>query len=606
VACFFAAVAVPAVARADNCQLLRYTFQPDCYRAADSATCVQTVEKLDLGPQIAVWLETADGQYVNPPLMVTNGVAARGLGNRPGEWQFLSSPKFPYGKRPMALPIWAHANNHLYPQIVMQDGMEDWLGWHENQSSEDPYYCRPVRASEINVDAITCPTRFNSAKGRFDATLPMVYYPPRNDLTMFTSKDCDQLFSAEPCQRDAEMYASMNDLDAVAAATPPYGRPYIGMWAVPPTLAQGDYALMVEVNKEYDGNDAHKHPAFEDPRLVGYGINNNFGQPSVVWRVPLRFDLTAAKTTSVSAIYGYGAWNGTWDPGTPDVTRETHAPDQTITTGAPGSGEGRLLEFIAPGASAPGRIHVSVEQCNGLGSDGGDGASGGTDGSGGGLAGDGGAVACPGGGGDLPPVAGLAIDATALSATTARVVFRGADATLSAPSYEVRYRAGSSMTDCDFRDQSIRAPQVTLDGGGTASVVLPDLKPSTVYAVGVRYERLEGGPRQSQLAWTTFETPGPRFTQLSGCFIATAAYGSPLAPAVDAMRQVRDDLARRSPLFAAAADIYYRSGPAAAQVLKKSDTARAVVRRLLDPAARLSEVVGGSRKRALTFGSGSL
>jgi len=101
----------------------------------------------------------------------------------------------------------------LYPQIIMQDGMEDWLGWHENHSSEDPYYCRPVRAAEINVDAITCPTK-STAQGRFDMTKPMVYYPPRNDLTMFTSKDCDQVFASEPCKRDAEMYSTMNDLDA--------------------------------------------------------------------------------------------------------------------------------------------------------------------------------------------------------------------------------------------------------------------------------------------------------------------------------------------------------------------------------------------------------
>ncbi len=262
-ACILAAAGAPAAARADNCQLLRYTFQPDCFRAPDSAACAQKVEKLDLGPQIAVWIETGDHHYVKP-LMVTNGVAARGLGNRPGEWNFLSGPKFPYGKRPMALPIWAHANNRLYPQIVMQDGMEDWLGWHENHSSEDPYYCRPVRASEINVDAITCPTKFNSAKGRFDMTKPMVYYPPRNDLSMFTSKDCDQLFASEPCQRDAEMYSTMNDLDAVAAATPPYGRLYTGTWPVPAALAPGDYAVMVEVSKEYDGNGAHMHPAFED------------------------------------------------------------------------------------------------------------------------------------------------------------------------------------------------------------------------------------------------------------------------------------------------------------------------------------------------------
>ncbi|HXI60268.1 MAG TPA: hypothetical protein VNO55_29590, partial [Polyangia bacterium] len=419
----------PTAARADNCRRLRYTFQPDCFRAADSSTCLQKVDKLDLGPQIAVWIETADHQFVDT-LMVTNMVAARGLGNRPGEWNFLSGPKFPYGKRAMALPIWAHARNVLYPQVVMQDGMEDWLGWHESLSSEDPYYCRPVREQEINVDAITCPTKFNSAKGKVDTSLPMVYYPPRNDLTNFTNKDCDQVGGATGCKRSAERYATMNDLDAVAAATPLYGRPYTGTWSIPADRPAGDYALMVEVNKEYDGNDAHMHPSFEDPRLVGYGTINNFGQPAVVWRVPVRLDAPAPRTFSTSMIYGYGAWDGANGAITPR--------DQTISSGVPGSGEGRLLEIAAPGGgSAVGRVHVSVEECGVPVGD----PDAGVGGAGGGSGDDGGG----GGGGcddrsDLPPVMGLTVDPTSVGATTARIQFSGAANVSQPSSYEVRYR----------------------------------------------------------------------------------------------------------------------------------------------------------------------
>jgi hypothetical protein len=576
------ALATPA--RADNCQLLRFTLQPDCFRSADGASCLQQIEKLDLGPQIAVWVETADHQFVDT-LMVTNTVAARGLGNRPGEWNFLSGPKFPYGKRQMALPIWAHARNVLYPQVVMQDGMEDWLGWHEPISSEDLYYCRPVREQEVNVDAITCPTKFNSAKGKIDPTLPMVYYPPRNDLTGFTSRDCDLPYATAPCARSSERYSTMNDLDAVAAATPAYGRPYSGTWAIPATQAPGDYALMVEVNKEYDVNAAHTHPAFEDPRLLGYGINNNFGQPAVVWRVP--FDVTNPKTAAVDQIYGYGAWDG---------ANGAIAPrDQTITSGVAGSGEGRLMSIAGPNGIS-GRVLVSVEQCDTVAPpvpDGGAGDAMGVGGSGGvgAVGGAGGATVCDDSS-ELPPVSGLGIDTMTLTATAVKVVFTGAPNILQPSDYEVRYSVGKSLTDDDFLHQAISAPQVTLDSGGTSvSVVLPDLKPSTSYAVGVKYQG--DCSRKSQLAWITFDTVGAKFKQLSGCFIATAAYGSALDPAVDAMRRVRDDLTRRSPLFAAAADLYYRSGPAAAAVLKQSETARAVVRRLLAPAAALATIAAG-------------
>jgi hypothetical protein len=574
--------ALPSPARADNCQLLRFSFQPDCFRSADGVTCVQSVDKLDLGPQIAVWVETADHQFVDT-LMVTNTVAARGLGNRPGEWNFLSGPKFPYGKRQMALPIWAHARNHLYPQVVMQDGMEDWLGWHESISSEDLYYCRPVRAQEIDVDAITCPTKFNSAKGKIDPTLPMVYYPPRNDLTAFTSRDCDLPYAQLPCPRSGEMYSTMNDLDAVAAATPAYGRPYSGTWPIPATQAPGDYALMIEVNKEYDVNAAHTHPAFEDPRLLGYGINNNFGQPAVVWRVP--FDVTNPREVAADQIYGYGAWDG---------ANGAIAPrDQTITAGVAGAGEGRLMTIRGANGTS-GRVLVSVEQCDTVEPpvpDGGEGSDArGLGGRGGGGGADG-ATVCDDTS-ELSPVSDLSIDPTTLTATTVRVVFTGAPSASQPSDYEVRYSVGKSLTDDDFLHQAISAPQVMLDGGGTSvSVVLPDLKPSTSYAVGVKYQG--DCARKSQLAWITFDTTGAKFKQLSGCFIATAAYGSALDPAVDAMRQVRDDLTRRSPLFAAAADLYYRSGPAAAAVLKQSQTARAVVRRLLGPAAALATIAAG-------------
>ena len=62
------------------------------------------------------------------------------------------------------------------------------------------------------------------------------------------------------------------------------------------------------------------------------------------------------------------------------------------------------------------------------------------------------------------------------------------------------------------------------------------------------------------------------------CFIATAAWGSTLEPAVSAMRRARDQLLAEVPLFAVAADLYGRSGPAAAGVLRRSDTARVLAR----------------------------
>ena len=82
------------------CQTLRYTFQPDCLQSAnhpgacpavlylpsatDPTKDSKNVDRLDLGPQIAVWIESADRSVFVDTLMVTNQVAARGIGNRPG------------------------------------------------------------------------------------------------------------------------------------------------------------------------------------------------------------------------------------------------------------------------------------------------------------------------------------------------------------------------------------------------------------------------------------------------------------------------------------------------------------------------------------------
>ena len=65
--------------------------------------------------------------------------------------------------------------------------------------------------------------------------------------------------------------------------------------------------------------------------------------------------------------------------------------------------------------------------------------------------------------------------------------------------------------------------------------------------------------------------------------MATAAWGSELAPEVAALRRVRDELRPASALFSAATELYYRTGPAAAAVIARSEGARALARRRIGP-----------------------
>jgi hypothetical protein len=552
-----ASVLVAETARAQTCMTLSYSFQPDCYRPDLSSACVQTVNRLDLGPQIAVWVQSADGTQFVDTLMVTNLTAVRGIGNRPGRWDFLSAPLFPYGKRQMTLPIWAHARGVLYPTVIMDEPVcavggpnfpgESCLGWHEPYSSPEPYYCRPLKPGEINVDAISCASPFHSEKGKFDPTTKS-YYPPRADLTTFTSVD----------GVDPPTFATINDLDAVAAATPAYGAPYSGTWNVPADLASGDYAVLVEVNKEFDSNPSHQHPDYDDPNLPGYGIDGNFGQPSVIYQVPVHIDLSGGTPVeaAVSQIAGYGDWSG--------ASGTVNPPDATISTTDPGSGEGRLLQTDGPGGS--GRVHVSLAPC----------------------------LSC-----NPPPpppsaVTDLAPTEGGVTATSGTLSFSNAQSN-GGPvwGYQIRYQAGTSMTDADFA-QGISVAQVPPKSPGTAATfTIPGLRSSTQYVVGV--QAFDECKQTSAIVWTSFMTPAVKFTQLTGCFVATAAWGSALGPEVTALRRVRDRLRPASVLFAAATDLYYRTGPAAAEVLRRSDTARALVRRLLGPvgAAAQAATQGG-------------
>jgi hypothetical protein len=68
-----------------------------------------------------------------------------------------------------------------------------------------------------------------------------------------------------------------------------------------------------------------------------------------------------------------------------------------------------------------------------------------------------------------------------------------------------------------------------------------------------------------------------------GCFIATAAYGSPLEPHVVVLRAFRDRYLRRSGLGRAFIRFYYRHSPPVAAVVAQHEWLRFLVRAMLTP-----------------------
>ena len=148
--------------------------------------------------------------------------------------------------------------------------------------------------------------------------------------------------------------------------------------------------------------------------------------------------------------------------------------------------------------------------------------------------------------------------------------------------YEVRYTTVADVwADADassFAAWTAAGALPVSTPGTTTPLEIDGLTPLTYYAVGIRAIGVCGSSAPS---FQRIQTPAIKFTQLSGCFVATAAFGSDMAPEVALLRKARDLATARSTLAATAVDLYYRSSPPAAAALSRSPTARAVVRSAL-------------------------
>jgi len=518
------------------------------------------------GAQIAVWLEDTEGNFVQD-VFVTQATGTLGIGNRPGRWDFLSSWRFPYGPRPGVLPVWAHARDVTYPKLVFHDDNPadaNSLGWHENSSSPEPYFCRPLTGVEhetISTDTLTCPSPavFQSDKGRFSEETSV--YPPRADLVEF-EEDHDHA--------DVRTFSDLNDLDSVTMATPAGYQPELATVVIPADVANaGPLVARIEVNIEndqngrwaYDREDDH----YVDPRLSSFGIPY-LGQPSVVYDVT--FDPADSGLVSTDMYAGYGELDGT--------SGELYPPDDTISTEG-GSGADRLQLFT-----------LNEETFRfGVYSHGSDGGGEGQD---------------PGWGScdavTLPPMTDVDVDAVDFDRVRVHFTVPALDdAEIS--TVRLYYRQGDTPLTADTLSSAIQQVPSDADCGeplapGVSTwCELDELFGSTNYQVGVRYEdRCANASDVSAMAITT---PQQEFAVVEGfCFVATAAYGAPWENKVQALRWVRDRYLERSPLGQSVVDFYYYASPPAARLIARSEIARSMARQALEPVAALAELATAS------------
>lgn len=295
--------------------------------------------------QIAIWIEDAEGRFM-ATVRLTEAVAYRGIGNRPGASEMNSGYRWPYGRRVGVLPIWAarragEQGAQSFKQVIFQERGEGAASKTRDDQSVDDYFCLSFNEMTTHrdaLDAVSCASVFSSDKGRFMtpddvvagywepyvtpggradmAILPAESgYPPRMDLTRCTASGCyDHPDVAEFAEHAR---AVMPDIDAVAMATPKGGVPQSELFTVPRDWPPGQYVVWMEVNVEGDYNSTFNDVTYPTPKApVGewdswaqdYGYPYR-GQPSVAYRVPIEIDGPGSSQFATRTAAGRSSWD---------------------------------------------------------------------------------------------------------------------------------------------------------------------------------------------------------------------------------------------------------------------------------------------------------
>jgi hypothetical protein len=122
---------------------------------------------------------------------------------------------------------------------------------------------------------------------------------------------------------------------------------------------------------------------------------------------------------------------------------------------------------------------------------------------------------------------------------------------------------------------------VSKSAAGTYAASLTELNFNTKYEFTAQLKYDDTVIEGTTLQFTT-STPPPSGS--GGCFIATAAYGTPTAKQIDVLRAFRDEVLLKNAVGSQFVALYYRLSPPVADFIARSDLLRTLVRELLvDP-----------------------
>jgi hypothetical protein len=630
--------------------------------------------------QIAIWLEHADGGFIRT-LALTEAVAIRGIGNRPGASQMNSGYRWPYGRREGVLPIWA-ARRAAAPgakpfrRVIFQDRYYEGLASRTaDDQSVDDYYCLSFDRDTTRrdaLDAVSCASVFMSDKGRFMTTadvtanygepwqdpetgqgsfvpLPLdSLYPPRIDITRCAHSGChDHADVASYVDHAREV---MPEIDAVSMATPPGWNEQSVLFSLPADWPTGQYAMWFEINVEGDYNatfdDAsHATPVTPQNAWDSWAIDYGYpyrGQPSVAFAVPFELGEQGEVSYFAAAPEGRASWN-VWSDGYGALEPMTGISDDP--DGAPGSGADRLLldasgrrvtlvvntltdlpepdpdgdgdlpDLLGPGPSSNSKPEPEGGEAGSNAPEPSEG-SGTEDGTGEDdeqarpppERDDAVIIVAPGAALDGPvgAVRGLELGrhpdvSHAHEWITLRFIAASSEQPLHR--YEIRI-SEQPITDAAGFVRGLQAKTASEDREGAVALRLPadvpagveiegevgNLVARTHYWVAVRAaDRLN---RAGPISVAQITTSERTFATVTPCFIATAAYGTPMAGEIRALRRARDRHLLTDPVGRTLVRAYYTYGERIAARLRTSAMLRALMRDALAPiaaAARLLE-----------------
>jgi hypothetical protein len=587
--------------------VLSLSFSVGSKALAQAATLELSFTPIDRA-QIGVWVEREDGTFMGT-LALTYATAKLGIGNRPGALQMNSGFRWPYGRREGVLPVWATRRASApgakqWKRVIFQN--RTWEGYASRSSddmSPDSYYCLSFSSEQSKkqaLDAVTCASVFSSDKGRYitDADVTKGYgepyedqpgngrirklglnslYPPRRDVDRCTQPNtCYD--HADVADFRSHALAVMPELDAVTRATLQGNRPTTWTFTLPAEWPKSDrYKLFVEVNVEGDYNASYDDKTYPTPRTpseawdtwaqtYGYAYR---GQPSVVYAMPFGL-ATSANEVTLDPL-GFGSLHGedgTISPMTKSITDDP--------VGKRGSGADRLLVTD----SARLKLRVSVPDsayCQ--------------------------VTAAPAAVQSLQVVP----DSNKRFAHMwAHLSFRAPESQRPIGSYQVEVKADDDVEwEPAFTPDSEQmllpvaldvcadpdAPGVNrcegMAAGTTIDATLSGLKQSTHYQVRVTArDRTCGESGAPALADIT--TPERSFSTVTPCFVASAAYGSPLAGEIGTLRMLRDRHLATNAVGRQLIALYYSIGPALAEPVREHEWLAGAVRAILGPLVKFT------------------